>query len=39
VPARFLNTSGIVGAAMYAADRARAESARPVRLVRTKTAS
>jgi polyphosphate glucokinase len=34
VPARFLNTSGIVGAAMYAADRVRAESARPVQLVR-----
>jgi polyphosphate glucokinase len=34
VPARFLNTSGIVGAAMYAADRVRADSARPVRLVR-----
>ena len=34
VPARFLNTSGIVGAAMYAADRVRAESARPVRLIR-----
>lgn len=31
--ARFLNTSGIVGAAMYASDRARAESARPVKLV------
>lgn len=33
VPARFLNTSGIVGAAMYASDRVRAESARPVQLV------
>ncbi len=33
VPARFLNTSGIVGAAMHAADRVRAESARPVQLV------
>ena len=33
VPARFLNTSGIVGTAMYAADRVRAESARPVQLV------
>jgi polyphosphate glucokinase len=42
VPARFLNTSGIVGAAMYASDRARAESARPVQLVpakKRKTAS
>ena len=34
VPARFLNTSGIVGTALYAADRVRAESARPVQLVR-----
>lgn len=33
VPARFLNTSGIVGAAMYASDRARTEAARPVKLV------
>lgn len=36
VPARFLNTSGIVGSAMYAADRARAESARPVQLISAK---
>ncbi|HUP83235.1 MAG TPA: ROK family protein [Candidatus Limnocylindria bacterium] len=33
LPAHFLNTSGIVGAAMYASDRVRAESARPVKLV------
>lgn len=33
VPARFLNTSGIVGAAMYASDRVRAQAARPVQLV------
>ncbi|HEY8134606.1 MAG TPA: ROK family protein [Candidatus Limnocylindrales bacterium] len=32
-PARFLNTSGIVGAAIYASERARAESARPVVLL------
>jgi polyphosphate glucokinase len=32
-PARFLNTSGIIGAAMYASERVRAESARPVKLV------
>jgi polyphosphate glucokinase len=31
--ARFLNTSGIVGAAMYASERVRAEAARPVQLV------
>jgi polyphosphate glucokinase len=31
--ARYLNTSGIVGAAMYANDRVRAESARPLELV------
>jgi polyphosphate glucokinase len=31
--ARFLNTSGIIGAAIYASDRMRAESARPVQLV------
>ena len=31
VPARFLNTSGIIGAAMYASD--RAGSARPVKLL------
>jgi polyphosphate glucokinase len=31
--ARYLNTSGIVGAAIYASDRARAESARPVQLL------
>lgn len=31
--ARFLNTSGIVGAAIYATERVRAEAARPVRLV------
>ncbi|MEO8625253.1 MAG: polyphosphate--glucose phosphotransferase [Candidatus Limnocylindrales bacterium] len=36
VPAHFLNTSGIVGSAMYAADRARADSARPVQLVPAK---
>ena len=35
VPAKFLNTSAIVGAAMYAADRARAES-KPVQLVPAK---
>jgi polyphosphate glucokinase len=33
VPARFLNTSGIVGAAMYASDRVRVESARPLQLM------
>ena len=32
-PARFLNTSGIVGAAIYASERVRAESARPVQLL------
>jgi polyphosphate glucokinase len=32
-PARFLNTSGIVGAAIHASERARAESARPVVLL------
>jgi polyphosphate glucokinase len=40
--ARFLNTSGIIGAAMYASERVRAEAARPVRLVpanKRKTAS
>jgi polyphosphate glucokinase len=31
--ARFLNTSGIIGAAIYASDRVRAESVRPVQLV------
>lgn len=36
VPAHYLNTSGIVGSAMYAADRARAEAARPVQLVPVK---
>lgn len=42
VPARYLNTSGIVGAAMYASARVRAEAARPVQLVpakKRKTAS
>ena len=42
VPARFLNTSGIVGAAMYASARVRADAARPVQLVpakKRKTAS
>lgn len=35
VPAKYLNTSGIVGAAMYASDRARAEgTARPATRVR-----
>ena len=38
VPARFLNTSGIVGAAMYASDRVRAEAARPVQLVPVRAA-
>ncbi len=36
VPAHYLNTSGIVGSAMYAADRARAEAGRPVQLVPVK---
>jgi polyphosphate glucokinase len=36
VPAKFLNTSGIVGTAMYAADRARAES-KPLQLLPAKT--
>jgi polyphosphate glucokinase len=33
VPAHFLNTSGIVGAAMYASDRVRTDAARPVQLL------
>jgi polyphosphate glucokinase len=37
VPARFLNTSGIVGAAMYATDRMRSETARSPRPVAAKT--
>src|SRR5207253_2903767 len=36
VPARFLNTSGIVGTAIYATDGARLEKARPVQLIPVK---
>ncbi|MEP7360241.1 MAG: polyphosphate--glucose phosphotransferase [Chloroflexota bacterium] len=36
VPAQFLNTAGIVGAALYATDRLRAESARPSQPVAAK---
>jgi polyphosphate glucokinase len=39
VPARFLNTSGIVGTAIYATDRRRADAARPVQLMSTKTSA
>ncbi len=39
VPARFLNTSGIVGTAIYATDGSRVESARAVKPASTKTSA